>query len=163
MSLWVVVSVADFSLPHRPPDATTLSPCGGTADAADLKSADLTVVGVRFPPRALLEDIMNLYHADDPCLCGTATEIQHWPWVYLVGKFREDFTANCVGNGSWVMDAPMPSTPGEHVAFYNGRELLVVLRYKCPAMLSGRIAYKDDTSVDIMDVSSWVSSVATHS
>lgn len=104
---------------------------------------------------------MNIYHT---CDVKDRTTVTAWSWVYMTGQLRADHMkyADCKCCGSWMVDARLPSSPGEYVGHYNGREVLIVLAYKCPVVISGRMAYVDDSSVNIRDVKSWESVGFTH-
>jgi hypothetical protein len=76
-----------------------------------------------------------------------------WQWTYPVGKLAEELAV------PFSFDVPMPSIPGLHEAEYNGRRVIVVVGYKCPVALSCRLAYADDSTVDIRDVKTWSSTM----
>ncbi len=97
----------------------------------------------------------NIYHECDDRIKG-----DHWPYVYLVGKLRDEHTANfaaCDCHGGWKIDGAQPLSPGEYLGSYYGRRVLIVLGYRCPAIMSGRIAFADDADAvrQICDVNTW--------
>lgn len=54
------------------------------------------------------------------------------------------------------MSERMPSAPGVYEADYYGEKVTVVLAYKCPVVLSGRIALEDEGD-SIIDSKTWQS------
>lgn len=101
--------------------------------------------------------IMNIIHA-----CDRRETSFIWPYVYMLGRLRDDHSAkygDCDCHGFWTCDTQMPSSPGTYKALYEGKDVLIVLAFKCPAMLSGRLAYADDEVYveQVKDPNKWVS------
>ena len=103
-----------------------------------------------------------MFHLMHRCDDNTA---EPWSYVYLTGKLRSDFTdkhASCQCGGSWgITGGMMPLAAGVYDGGYMGASIKIVLGYRCPAVLSGRIAYANEVS-SIADPQAWVSTNSPH-
>ena len=81
-----------------------------------------------------------------------------FPWSYLfpIGRMSDELARNaeCIS-----ADQPMPTVAGEFEGDFYGAKVVVVIGYKCPVVLTARIAFADDVEAvaSARDIKSWVS------